>query len=299
MDRTISDRHRFIVACVKVVVAGTTAVLAACAQAQVRPSDSWESLLLEDLDEVEVFLATAEIIENTKIPTGTTGPRKLLLEKNRVRAYAVFKDVDERDRGRKRIQGLNVTDFHDYHLYDCAAYRLDRLLGLGRVPPSVPRVVKGRAGTVTLWIEGTIMEKTRQSRGLEPPDAFRWEQQRRIMAVFDNLIGNLDPNLGNILIDQSWTLWFIDHTRAFVTSTSLPNPGGVTKCERGFYTRLRELDPEVLRRELEPYLNGAEMDALLARRERILGLLADEIDARGEKLVLFDLRPARSSSEEW
>jgi hypothetical protein len=259
-----------------------------------------EPLPFASPDEIESFLETAEIVSNTGIDTGRTGPRELLLEQNGVRARAVFKDVDEVvHRGAKRVQGLNLFNARDYHLFDCAAYRLDRLLGLGRVPPSVPREVRGRAGTVTLWLEHTLMEKDRRSRGLDPPDPFRWEQQKRILQVFDALVGNFDSNLGNILIDRTWTLWFIDHTRSFVSSGSLFHPDRLKKCERRLYRALEGLGAEEVRRELGPFLTGAEIDALLARREAILERLRAQIDDRGENLVLFDLRPPGKKLGEW
>ena len=39
--------------------------------------------------------------------------------------------------------------------------------------------------------------------------------------MFDNLIGNLDPNQGNWLVDPAWNLILIDHTRAFTTDKGL------------------------------------------------------------------------------
>jgi len=36
-----------------------------------------------------------------------------------------------------------------------------------------------------------------------------------VVRLFDQLIYNTDRNLGNLLIDKSWRLWMIDHTRAF------------------------------------------------------------------------------------
>lgn len=300
MSRTVSPRLRFAVVLVASFWTGVPA-----SHAGAPPDRAWlgvdgTPLPFAGPDEVEAFLATAEIVEEKKIHTGRTAPTKLLLERDGIRAHAVFKDVDEIvHHGVTRIEGVTVADFRDFHLHDCAAYRLDRLLGLGRVPPSVPREVKGRQGTVTLWIEHTIMEKDRRSKQLGPPDPYFWEQQKRIMYVFDNLIGNADPNLGNILIDRSWRLWFIDHTRAFVTSPSLMNPNGARKCERELYGRLQELGADDIRRELEPYLSTAQIDALLARRGRILERLAEEIETRGERLVIFDLRPAPSRLEDW
>jgi hypothetical protein len=175
-------------------------------------------------EELEEFLRTADIVSSEDIGTGVTLPKKLLLEKGGVRAHAIFKDVDERTPGVSRIKGLTVTNWRDYHLYDCAAYQLDRMLGMNHVPPSVPRTVGNKDGTVTLWIEHTIMDVDRRERGLEPPSTIRWHQQQKMMFVFDALVGNADANLSNVLIDRNWKLWFIDHTRSFVTARSCSRP---------------------------------------------------------------------------
>ena len=39
------------------------------------------------------------------------------------------------------------------------------------------------------------------------------------MRIWDELIQNRDRNQGNILWTHDWTLWLIDHTRAFRLNT--------------------------------------------------------------------------------
>ena len=48
-----------------------------------------------------------------------------------------------------------------------------------------------------------------------------WNRQLARAKMFDNLIGNKDPNLGNWLVDPAWNLILIDHTRAFTTDKDL------------------------------------------------------------------------------
>lgn len=250
-------------------------------------------------EEVEEFLRTAEVVSIEDVGTGVTLPRKLLLEKGGVRAHAIFKDVDERTPGVSRVKGLTLTNWHDYHLYDCAAYQLDRILEMNHVPPSVPRTVNNRDGTATLWIEHTIMDVDRRERGLEPPSTIRWHQQQKMMFVFDALVGNADANLSNVLIDRTWKLWFIDHTRSFVTSKKLFAPKSLVHCERGLWRAINELDKGDVKERLGPFLDGKEIEAVMARRDEIVKIIQQEIKDRGEASVLYDLQPPGDEVGDW
>ena len=50
---------------------------------------------------------------------------------------------------------------------------------------------------------------------LQPPDTDLWNEQMQMVRVFDQLIYNVDRNMGNLLIGKTWRVWAIDHTRAF------------------------------------------------------------------------------------
>ena len=47
-----------------------------------------------------------------------------------------------------------------------------------------------------------------------------------VVRVFDELIQNVDRNMGNLLIDTGWRAWMIDHSRAFRLHKKLKNPCG-------------------------------------------------------------------------
>ena len=71
--------------------------------------------------EIETFLAEAEIIETSSVPTGVTAPRKLRLEGDGFEAYACFKYADIKRRkvtetinGRKHFS----LDWRDSYRYD-------------------------------------------------------------------------------------------------------------------------------------------------------------------------------------
>ncbi len=260
-------------------------------------------LPFQDDAEIERFLATAAVVSTQKIPVGITRPLKVMLEEDGVRAHAAFKYVDERRRYVSLVVGGRERLFpvlRDYHLFDCAAYRLDRLLGLRRVPPSVPREIDGRAGTVTLWLEKSIMEKQRRERNLQPPDPDGLAEQRAIMYVFDNIAGNTDStNVGNALIDRYWNLWFIDCSRCFVTESTPLTLGTVTRCERHLWQRLNELTDQEIRTTLAPYLNTTEVKSVIKRRATVVAHLAALIDQLGEAAVLYDLKPPQTEPVDW
>jgi hypothetical protein len=144
---------------------------------------------------------------------------------------------------------------------------------------------------VSIWLEGTLPERIRQGKEIQPPEYARFNQQKQILRVLDNLIANRDSNLGNILIDSNWRLWFIDFSRSFGTSKELIYPEEVTHCDRQVLQALRDLDRDAVRERLGEFLTRFEIDALMARRDRLVEHIDGLIEERGEDLVLFNNRP--------
>ena len=245
-------------------------------------------------EEIEEFLRTADVASTTKIPVGVTDPRKVLLSGQAVRANAIFKDIDREEKNVRDKTGGKAKYYlvwRDWFGYDIAAYQVDRLLGLHRVAPVVERKIKRRDGSVQIWLEGTITEHERRENDFEPPDVARFNQQKETMHVFDNLVANRDSNLGNSLIDGNWRVWFIDCSRCFGNSEDLLLPQVITHCERKLWQNLQELDPEETRARLKPYLAKKEIDALLARRDKLVAHIQELIDEWGEEMIIFDDRP--------
>lgn len=243
---------------------------------------------------IENFLETAEVLSSTKIPVGVTAPRKALLEADGVRACAAFKSIDEKHRNvHDRTSG--ATKFYlvwrDWYGYDIAAYRVNQLLGLDRVPPIVERSWGRRKGSMQIWLTGVMTEAKRIEDGIEPPDIARWNQQHSILHVFDNLVANRDSNLGNLLIDENWRTWFIDCSRCFGNSGDLLYPQLITHCERGLWEALKNLDRDRATERLRPFLDGNEIAALFMRRDKLVELIQGLIDKWGEEMIIFDVRP--------
>jgi len=157
-----------------------------------------------DREELEHFLHEAEVTGRKKIGKGVTNPEKLTLELDGVVRHAIFKKVDKK---------------HDNWRFEVAAYELDKLLGLGMVPPTVKRSVGGRRGCLQLWVTGTVMVEYED----EIPDMDEWHEQVSVMWLFDDLIANIDRHLNNAMVSPDHRLMLIDNSKTFRYQRTLLN----------------------------------------------------------------------------
>jgi hypothetical protein len=262
---------------------------------------SEQPLPFQDHATIQEWMRSATVISREKVGRGVAGVEKLVLEHEGIRFHAALRSVDVTAR-KSAPRGIEkpTKKYRDAAIFESAAYALSELLGIGRVPPVVERRIDDLNGTVQIWMEGTRPEVVlKQDDQLHPPDISRWKQQKQIMYVFDNLICNSDRNQGNLLIDRSWDIWFIDHTRAFKRSSKLIYLDKLTGCERHLWNSLRAVDDETLRQRLEPYLESQEITKLLIRRHTLIRRIQSLIKKRGESAVLFDLRPPSAELAHW
>lgn len=242
--------------------------------------------------EILDYLRTAEVVDESPIGQGVTGAERILLDRQGVRARAAFRTVDRTYHGPFENLPWSVRRVRDAAIFECAAYELSEALGLGRVPPTVWRRIGKRDGSVQIWLEAGMTQDEFLENSPERSDVALWNLQKHRMYVFDALIANLDRNQGNILVDREGTLWFIDHTRAFVQTDELLQPQKVTRCSRDLWLALRNLDEASVRTRLAPFLVKAELDALFKRRLALVARIEKLIAKEGEPSVLFDLDPA-------
>jgi hypothetical protein len=260
-----------------------------------------EPLPFQDHATIQDWLRSANVISREEVGRGIAGVEKLVLEHEGIRFHAALRTVDITAR-KSETRGIEkaTKKYRDAAIFESAAYELSVLLGIGRVPPVVERRVGDESGTVQIWMEGIRPEVVlKQEDQLHPPDILRWKQQKQIMYVFDNLVCNSDRNQGNLLIDRSWNIWFIDHTRAFKRSSKLIYLDKLTGCERRLWDSLRAVDDETIRRRLGPYLESQEITKLLIRRRTLIRRIQSMIKKRGEGAVLFDLRSPSGELAHW
>lgn len=246
-------------------------------------------------DEATAFLHKAkEVRVEGKRLGGVTGARKLLVESDGLRIHAVFRSFEAVYFNTEWSTGKKFTPFlRDSYRNELAAYELSRFLGLETVPPTVAWKMGRRSGSLQLWIEQGQPGYNPKEKDRLPPDPERWQKERDKMRAFDALIENIDRNVGNMLIDPTGRVWWIDHTRSFGRQRTLDDPHLITRCERAFFERLKAAEPRAIAERLVPYLGRPEIEALLERRSKLLALIESRIAREGEAEVLFTLDPAQ------
>ncbi len=256
-----------------------------------------QPLPFQDNPAIEAALRSATVINRKEIGRGVAGAEKVVLEHDGVRFHAAFRTVNVREQSSPVNGAKRPKTYRDAAIFECAAYELSELLGIGRVPPAVARRIDGESGTIQIWMEETRPEVVVIEQGVfDPPDAVRFYRQKQIMRLFDILIANSDRNQGNLLIDRNWNIWFIDHTRAFRQSSALVDPDGLTMCERSQWVALRAADEATIRARMEPYLESREISSLLLRQRKLIDFIQELIDTQGEDAVLFDLPPPATAT---
>ncbi len=245
------------------------------------------SLPFQNDAEILEFLRTAQVVSQELVEVGINGISKVLLEKDGVQLHAAFRSIYISQKQIRMSNGELRFDFRDDCRFEVAAYRLSKLLGLDSVPPVVQRKIGRDKGTLQLWMENTMMEKERRSKKIQAPEKMLWTQRWQTVRLFDNLIDNSDRNPGNTLIDADWKLWMIDHTRSFGKTKQLRSATLIRQCRRDVWEKLQGLDREVLKEEFGNVLLGAQVKALMKRRDLLVEHIQKLIDEKGEDRVLF------------
>jgi hypothetical protein len=237
--------------------------------------------------EKEAFLRGAMIVSVKDIGEGVTMPIRAELSLKGVTHAAQIQRVDRRLPDFFGADGT-ILPQRDGWRFNVAAYRIDRLLQLNMVPVSVARGYQGIRGAFTWWADDVKGEETQRLREKwTVPNGERFEQQRAVSRVFDELIMNIDRNLGNLLITNSWQLVLIDHTRTFTPYRNIRNPANLTRCSRALLAQMSSLTDGAIANSVGTSLSRDEIAALLVRRDLIIAFFDKESKTKGEENVLF------------
>jgi hypothetical protein len=242
------------------------------------------------VEEMERFLLKAPITKRARASKGVTDTIRATLSDGRVTHEAQIQTVNiQKDvfvAGR-----VSETGFKDSYRYNIGGYRLARLLGMQNVPMSVNRRVDMKDAAVTWWIDDVQFDEDGRLKHPQPlgPDPDRTSKQHSSRLVFDELIQNRDRNRGNMLWTKDWTLWLIDHTRAFRLGKELLAPEALTRCDRALLDAMRRLTFDEMQKTMGDVMTKDELTAVLIRRDLLVKHFDDRIARVGEALVLFSM----------
>ena len=239
----------------------------------------------------ERFLETAEIVGSKQLtgPGAVTSPWVLTLKLGDITHRGLWKDAQGRMGG-----------YWEGWAYEIAAYRLDKLIGLGLVPPTVELRFRGDRGSCQYWVDDSMSLRERDEKGIKMPPAkvFGWNRATYLQRLFDNLIANEDRHKNQILITPDWRMVLIDHSRSFRTSGkfvktllySAKNAEGpmlMSELPRAVVDKVTALDFETIRSAVGPYLTDEEIRAVLVRRDLVLAEISRLVKVNGEKKVFY------------
>jgi hypothetical protein len=224
----------------------------------------------------EDFLKNAAVGRMENMPVGVTKPVRCYFAPGGLVESMAFKSIKP---GRQ-------TGFWESYKSEMAAYELDKLLDMQMIPPTVERRVKNDLGAAIMWVAPVRSFKQMGGPPTPPPEHLdSWNRQMAKAKMFDNLINNRDPNLGNWLVDPAWNLILIDHTRAFAPGKDMVHK--MNRIEKGLWERMLALEAASLKPALEPYLDGGQIKDILDRRDRMKKEIDKMVAERGEANVFF------------
>jgi hypothetical protein len=219
--------------------------------------------------EIEDYLRTVEILSTSGTGEGVTHPKKAKLPPGGPTDTLFFKAVPEGPQG-GAMEGYKE---------EIAAYQIDQMLRLGMVPPTVEKVYQKQKGAAVYGIAGVknFNELGSKNGGAPtPPDSSKqeyWNVQLTRAKMFDCLVDNQDPNLGNWLANADWTLFIIDHSRAL--------HGDVTCVHQ------KTINHTDLTAKLSMWMGKSEIKAIITSRDNLGKMIDGLVKKNGEANVFI------------
>ncbi len=226
--------------------------------------------------EYEDFLKNAEIDRIEEVKIGVTKPHRAYFKPGGLVESMAWKPLKP---GMQR-------GFWESYKAEIAAYEVDKLLGMDMVPPAVERTIEGKTGAAILWVTPTRMWKMGET---DAPQTMDWSRQVVRMKMFDDFIGNIDRNAGNLLVDPLWNVILIDHSRALTDVKKLPV--AFSRIDRELWTRMNSLTIESMTPALSPWMDKGEIKAIIDRRNEMQKAIDELVKTKGEPAVFLASPP--------
>jgi hypothetical protein len=224
--------------------------------------------------EFEELLRTAQVTRVEQIGIGVTGARRAYVEPSLPFSRMAWKTLKP---------GM-YKGFYESYRSEIAAYEMDKLLGLGMVPPAVERHIKGEIGAAILWVENVKgWDAKHPARG---PDVRAAARESVRLKMFDQLIGNIDRNQGNLLYDSEFHFILIDHSRSFRDVVDLNQYPRALFVDAQLWDRMLALTMETMEPTLGKWVSKGMLYAVLDRRNRMKKEIDKLLAARGPSIWL-------------
>lgn len=158
---------------------------------------------------------------------------------------------------------------------EIAGYKLDRVLELDMVPPTVEVRYKGEMAGLQLWVLNCTPLPELKEKNLHAPDPVKWANHLNRLHVFEDLVARaqgppgIDPHP---LVDPQWNLIVVDTSLSFTNTLALPREIGkdLNQIDRPFFERIKALDKATVQRAMGDLVDADAIDALFVRRDNIV-----------------------------
>ena len=240
---------------------------------------------------MEGFLESADIVKAEEIGEGVTKPWRLYVKRDEKELSGCWKNP----------QGIQKGHLEGWQ-YEIAAYRMDKLLGLNMIPPTVEREFDGKNGSLQLWIESEFSLLDVMEQGIplpvKNPEATVFNRGKYLTRAFDSLIANEDRTQQNIRYTKDWRTILIDHSRSFRSKKKyrkklLYGKKGIKEKKffrqlpHSFVEKIKFLDYEKIIAAVGHYLTDDEINAVLDRKKLLLAEIEEMIEEMGQDKVLY------------
>jgi hypothetical protein len=221
--------------------------------------------------EFEAYIRETPIDHFEEVPIGVTHPKRAYFKSGGLVESVAWKILPP---GRP-------AGYWESYKSEIAAYELDKLLEMNMVPVAVEKKWNHDTAAAILWLKPIHSWKEMEPK----PKPAKWVRQVSRMKMFDNFICNKDRNAGNLLVDDDWNLYLIDHSRAFLTDKDMAVK--MQTVDREFWERIQALDEAKLTGALSQWVDKPNIRAMLTRRERMKVEIDKLVAANGETNVFI------------